>query len=113
MIYFCQPQTGQPASAPKAGRCARENRGKRKERDNEGEVLGTLLVCTLIIQIKSRDSPHISGAPGSLSITYFPLATLMSGTPGIFRNRCLRALSFVPTMYILFFVTLSTKQSSA
>ena len=39
--------------------------------------------------------PHL---PGSLSITYFPRATLIIGTPGTLRIRRLRSLSFVATM---------------
>lgn len=41
---------------------------------------------------------HHCGAPGSLSITYFPLATFMIGTPGTLRSRRCRSLSSVPTM---------------
>jgi len=38
--------------------------------------------------------PYFSGASGSLSTAYFPLATLTIGTPGILRTLRLRSLSF-------------------
>lgn len=41
---------------------------------------------------------HFSGALGRRSITYFPLATEINGTPGIFLIRCLSALSLVATL---------------
>ena len=41
---------------------------------------------------------HLSGASGNLSITYFPLATLMIGTPGIFLILLFKSRSFVATM---------------
>lgn len=50
------------------------------------------------LTINHRIFSYELGASGSLSMTYFPLATLISGTPGIFRNLCFSALSFVPTM---------------
>lgn len=67
--------------------------------------------------VAAKDFPslhiHFSGAAGNLSITYFPLATLTMGTPGIFRNLLLRSRSFVATKYTLCFITLSTMQLSA
>lgn len=42
--------------------------------------------------------PYFSGASGSLSMTYFPLATLIIGTPGIFLTLRLRSRSFVATI---------------
>jgi hypothetical protein len=41
----------------------------------------------------SKSQAHFSGAPGNLSMTYFPLATLIMGTPGTFLTLLLRSLS--------------------
>ena len=56
---------------------------------------------------------HLSGASGNLSTAYRPLATLTIGTPGIFLILLFKSRSFVATIYILCFCTLSTMQSSA
>lgn len=50
---------------------------------------------------------------GSLSTRYFPLLTLISGTPGIFLILLLRSRSLVATKYTRCFVTRLTMQSSA
>jgi hypothetical protein len=49
-------------------------------------------------------SDYFSGALGRRSITYFPLATEINGTPGTFRIRCLSALSLVATFLRVSFV---------
>ena len=41
---------------------------------------------------------YFSGASGNLSITYFPLATLIIGTPGTLRILLFKSLSFVATI---------------
>ncbi len=46
----------------------------------------------------SVSTVYFSGASGNLSMTYFPLATLMIGTPGIFRIRLFKSRSFVATI---------------
>lgn len=61
----------------------------------------------------SIEPTHRSGASGNLSITYFPRAAHMIGTPGIFLIRCFSIRSFVATIYILCLSTRSTRQSSA
>lgn len=48
--------------------------------------------------VASPSLDYLGGASGSRSMTYFPLATLMIGTPGIFRIRLFRSRSLVATM---------------
>lgn len=57
-----------------------------------------ILTCLISRPLDQSLTPHFSGASGNRSITYFPRATLMMGTPGTFRMRLLRSRSFVATM---------------
>lgn len=92
--------------------------------DNHANFLSKTPYASLMIRPPRKKAPkyykpipkslaYFSGASGSLSITYLPLATLMIGTPGTFLTLLFKSLSFVATRYTLCLTTRSTMQSSA
>lgn len=78
-LYSCTRKTG---SMPSCGNVLRNAR---------------LLAKPSSKPLSLWNTAYFSGASGNLSTTYFPLATLMIGTPGTFLTLLFRSLSFVAT----------------
>lgn len=78
--------------------------GKTPEGVGGGNTAHLCLQITLFV----APPPHVEKESGSLSMTYLPRPTESIGTPGIFLTLRFKSRSLVATMYIRFFIHLST-----